>query len=238
MHEDTARDFLFADDCALDACTQSDMQGNIDLLTKACDDFGFTISTEKTGVLHQPAPAAPYTEPHITVNGLRLAAVDKFVYPGHTLSRSSNIGEEMANRIVRASTAFGRLKGNVWEHRGLDLDTKLKVYRAAVLPSLPYACETWTVYSRHANQLNAFHRSSRCLRTLHRMTWRDRVPGNEVLQLGKMESIDGILMHSQLWWAGHVHRMDDCRFPKRLFSTSCPQANTHLEDRSCAITTH
>ena len=147
VHEDTARDFLFADDCALDACKQSDMQGSMDLFTKACDDSGLTISTEKTGVLHQPAPAAPYTKPHITVNGQRLAAVDKFVYFGRTLSRSSNIGEEVAYRIARASTAFGRLKGNVWEHRGLDLDTKLKVYRAAVLPSLLYACETWTVYS-------------------------------------------------------------------------------------------
>ena len=31
-----------------------------------------------------------------------------------------------------------------------------------------------------------------------------------------MESIHTILMHSQLRWAGHVHRMDDCRFPTRI----------------------
>ena len=85
VHEDTARDFIFADDCALNASTQSDMQGSMDLFTKACDDFGLTISTKKTEVLHQPAPAAPYTEPHITGNGQRLAAVDKFVYIGGTL---------------------------------------------------------------------------------------------------------------------------------------------------------
>ena len=147
-------------------------------------------------------------------NGQRLAVVDKFVCFGGTLWRSANIDEEVAYRIARASTAFGRLKDNVWERRGLNLDTKLKVYSAVVLPSLLYACETWTVYSRHAKQLNEFH--MRCLRTLLRLTWRDRVPDTEVLQRAKMESIHAILMHSQLRWAGHVHRMDDCRLPKRL----------------------
>ena len=96
MHEDTARDFLLAVDCALNASTQSDMQGSMDLCTKACDAFGLTISTKKTEVLHQLAPAAPCTEPHITVNGQRLAAVDKFVYLGGTLSLSVNIDEEVS----------------------------------------------------------------------------------------------------------------------------------------------
>jgi len=214
VHEDTARDFLFADDCALNASTQSDMQRSMDQFAKACDDFGLTISTKKTEVLHQPAPAAPYKEPNITVNGQRLAAVDKFTYLGSTLSRFVNIDEEVAYRISRASAAFGRLAGNVWERRGLSPETKLKVYRAVVLPSLLYACETWTVYSRHAKQLNAFH--MRCLRTLLRIKWQDQVPDTEVLQRAKCESIHAILLRSQLRWAGHVHRMDDSRLPKRL----------------------
>ena len=42
--------------------------------------------------------------------------------------------------------AFGRLRANVWKRNGIKLDTKLKVYKAVVLPTLLYACETWTVY--------------------------------------------------------------------------------------------
>ena len=214
VHDDTARDFLFADDCALNACSQTDMQGSIDLFSKSCDDFGLTISTKKTEVMHQPAPAAPYTEPHITINGQRLAVADKFVYLGSTLSRSVTIDEEVAYRIARASTAFGKLNDKVWERRGLSIDTKLKVYRAVVLPSLLYACETWTIYSRHAKQLNAYH--LRCLRKLLRIKWQDKVPDTEVLQRAEMESIHAILLRSQLRWAGHVHRMEDTRLPKRL----------------------
>ena len=103
VHEDIARDFLFADDCALNASTQSDMQESMDLFTKACENFGLTISTKKTEVLHQPAPAVPYNEPNINVNGQRLAAVDKFTYLGSTLSRFVNIDEEVAYRIARQS---------------------------------------------------------------------------------------------------------------------------------------
>ena len=85
VREDTAHDFLFADDCALNARTESDMQESMDLFAKARDDFCLTISTKKTEVMHQPAPAAPYTEPNITVDGQRLTVVDKLVYLGSTL---------------------------------------------------------------------------------------------------------------------------------------------------------
>ncbi|XP_076045549.1 uncharacterized protein LOC143027826 [Oratosquilla oratoria] len=186
VHEAIASDFLFADDCALNASTQADMQRSIDLFTRACDDFGLTISTNKTEVLHQPAPS--------TV----------------TLSRSINIDEEVTFRIAKASTAFGRLKQKVWKGRGLRLDTSLKVYRAAILPSLFYACETRTVYTRHI----AFH--VRCHKTWLRVKWQDNVSDTEVLQRAKMESIHAILMCPQLRRAGHVHRMDYGRFPKRL----------------------
>ncbi|XP_068715197.1 uncharacterized protein [Montipora foliosa] len=59
VHEVPARDFFFADDCALNASTQFDMQGSMDLFFQACNDFGLTISTTKTEVMHQPAPEAP-----------------------------------------------------------------------------------------------------------------------------------------------------------------------------------
>ena len=124
------------------------------------------------------------------------------------------LDEEVCYRIARACSAFGRLRKSVWERRGITLATKLKVYRAVVLPSLLYASETWTVYSRHARQLNSFH--MRCLRNLLHVKWQDKVPDTEVLQRAQMESIYATLKRSQLRWAGHVHRMPDERLPKIL----------------------
>ena len=84
-----AQDFLFADDCALNATNQSDMQWSMDQFATACNNFGLTISTKKTEVMYQPAPGTPYTEPAITANGQTLAPAEKFVYLGSTLSKSA-----------------------------------------------------------------------------------------------------------------------------------------------------
>ena len=113
---------------------------------------------------HLISQRKPYNEPTITVNGQKLKVVDKFTYLGSTLSRAVHIDDEITARIAKASVAFGRLRANVWERNGIKLDTKLKVYKAVVLPTLLYACETWTVYQRHTKRLNHFHLS--CLRKL------------------------------------------------------------------------
>ena len=84
----------------------------MDLCAKACNDFGLTISTKKTEVLHQPPPSAPYIEPNITVNGQRLEVAEKIIYLGSTLSRAVDIDKEVAYRIAKARAAFSRLRDN------------------------------------------------------------------------------------------------------------------------------
>ena len=144
--EDTIRELLFADDSALNAAAQSEMQESMDLFSDACNNFGFTISTKKTEVMCQHAPHALYTEPSILPKGQRLAVADKFVYLENTISRSITIDEEVSYRIAKASSVFGRLRDSVWNPREISLQNKLKVHRAVALPSLLYASETWTVY--------------------------------------------------------------------------------------------
>ena len=56
------------------------MQGTVDDMSKACDNFQLAISTKKTEVVHQPVHGKPYSEQTITVNGQKLQVVDKFTY--------------------------------------------------------------------------------------------------------------------------------------------------------------
>ena len=148
------------------------------------------------------------------VNNQKLTAADKFTYFGSTLSRSVHIDDETNARIAKASVAFGRLRSSVWERRGVSLSTKLKVYRAVALSTLLYACETWTVYQRHAKKLNRFHLC--CLRKLLKVKWQDKVPDAEILEQTGVSSVHTVLRASQLRWAGHITRMSDERLPKRI----------------------
>ena len=130
------------------------------------------------------------------MNGQKLQVVDKFTYLGSTLSRAVHIDDEVTARTAKASVAFGRLRTNVWERKGIRLDTKLKVYKAVILPTvilptLLYACETWTVYQRYAKKLNHFHLS--CLRKLLKSRWQDKIPDTEVLKKAKMQSVHTLL---------------------------------------------
>ena len=100
--------------------------------------------------------------------------LDKFPYLGSTLPRVVHIDDEVNTRTAKASAAFCRLRGSIWDRSGVRLDTKLKVYRSVVLQTLLHARETWTLYQRHVKRLNHFHSS--CLRKLLTIKWQDRIP--------------------------------------------------------------
>ena len=80
--------FLFADDCALNAGLEADMQCSVDKFSDACNDFGLTISIKKTDAVHQPAPGKPDIDPSGTANGLRLNVVNRCTYLSSTLSKN------------------------------------------------------------------------------------------------------------------------------------------------------
>ena len=125
------------------------------------------------------------------------------------------IDDEDNARIAKASAAFGRLRGNIWDRSGIRLDIKLKDYRFVALPTLLYACETWTVYKWHAKRLNHFN--TRCLIKLLKIKGQDRIPDTEVLKRAGMQSVHTLLKLALLRWTGHVTRMPDEHLPKKIF---------------------
>ena len=107
-------EFLFADEMAKGAPTEEKMQKGVDQVSDSCNSYDLTIS-KKTEVIYQPAPGKPYKELAITVKGQELQVVDKFIYLGSTLSRVVHIDDEVNARIAKASAAFGRLRGSIWD---------------------------------------------------------------------------------------------------------------------------
>ena len=114
-----------------------------------------TFSVTETEVMYQPAPGKPYVEPRITIENLRLPVTKQFKYLGNVLSNDAQI--DIQARIIKASSAYGRLQRRVWKPHGIQLNTKIKIYKAAVLTTLLYGAESWTCYRRHVKMLDAFH---------------------------------------------------------------------------------
>ncbi|BHF71893.1 hypothetical protein SprV_0401495400 [Sparganum proliferum] len=65
-------ELMFADDCALNAATEGDMQRGMDLFSAACENFGLITNSKKTVVMLQPPPDADYTARKSTPYQVRL----------------------------------------------------------------------------------------------------------------------------------------------------------------------
>ena len=112
--------------------------------------------------------------------------VDKFTYLGNTLSRVVHIDDEVNARIAKASAAFGRLRGSIWDRSGIRLDIKaesIQIDGAANtitcmrnLDSLPTACQKTEPLPSG-------------LRKPLKIKWQDRIPDTEVLKLAGMQSV-------------------------------------------------
>ncbi|XP_063590561.1 uncharacterized protein LOC134767494 [Penaeus indicus] len=208
MHEALVRDFLFVDDCALAAHSEEDLQCLADCFSAAAKAFGLTISIKKTEELYQAAPGASRPKPVIRIDGTPLKNVEDLTYLGNLL---------------------------VWLERGITQGTKVAVYKAVVLSSLLYSCETWNCYRRHVKKLNQFH--LRCLHKLLGIHWEDCVTNQEVLCRAALPGIEALIIQAQLRWPGHVMRMEDSRLPKSSSALSWPEAQGKREARSSATKT-
>ena len=133
---DIVNEFLFANDCALNATTQANMQNRVDKFSMACNNFGQTISTKKTEVMHQPVRRKLYVQTNITIKEQQLKVVEKFTYLGSILSKSIVMDDKVNTRLAKMSAAFGWLNRNVWNWRSILKVTKIKVYQAIVLTTL------------------------------------------------------------------------------------------------------
>ena len=104
--------------------------------------FGLTISLGKTEVLFQRAPNSVAPQPAISIDDVELKVVNSFIYLESMISNDGSLDKEIASKISKAIQALGRLCNRLLNHHNVTLDTKLKVYRAVVLSSLLYGCET------------------------------------------------------------------------------------------------
>ena len=209
------KELMFADDCALVAHTEADAQKLMDAFARSARRYGLTVSIKKTEVLFQPKPNSPYVPPRITIDNQPLKVAEHFTYLGSIISSDGSINSEITSRIAKASASFGRLISRLWSTHDVSLPTKISVYRAVVMTTLLYGCETWTLYRSDIRKLDSFH--MRCLRRILGVRWQDKVPNTEVLARCHIDGIESYLIRAQLRWAGHLVRMEDERLPKALF---------------------
>lgn len=207
-------EILYADDVCMMANSAETLQTYMNLLNDSCRRFGLVISSTKTQVLQQPLRGLNADDYIIELDNKPLEIVSHFKYLGSQIRSDNSLTTEIAARIAKAASAFGKLNDRVWKSHDLKLQTKIAVYKAVVLSILLYSSETWCCYKADIRKLDTFH--LRCLRTILRIKWEDHVPNTEILRRVKLPGIEALIMKHQLRWSGHIVRMDDSRLPKAV----------------------
>ena len=203
----------YADDCAIVAHSQHDLQRALDVFHSVYSSLGLQVNTQKTEIIaqlvHQPLQPI-----HFHINQEPIKIVEQFPYLGSILSQTCTIDLEVQSRINRASAAFGRLRARVFCNKNLKVGTKSSVYHAVCVTTLLYGAETWTPYRRHIKLLEAFH--MKCLKRILGITWQDKVTHDEIFQRTQTTTIETIMMKQHLRWLGHVIRMPEHRLPRQI----------------------
>jgi hypothetical protein len=168
----------------------------------------------------QPQPEQQ--PPPIALAHGQVQQVQEFTYLGSLLHASGSMQPEVSRRMCLAGKAFRQLRP-VLSNRFVSLATRLRIYKAIVIPTLTYgAAEAWAPTLDQMRQIDAFNTS--CLRTIINRPTRDNmtISNVELYHETQHPAITHLLRKHRLRWLGHLARMPSSTQPKQLLFATAP----------------
>src|SRR3984885_9688321 len=193
----------FADDQAMLANKEEDLQHMMDELNRISKEYGMKINTRKTKIMKISREANGEKNMKITINGEVIEQVTEFCYLGSLISEDAKCHKEIKKRIAMGKEAFTKrkelLKG------GLNRDLKKRMVKALIWSVTLYGAETWTMRGEDVKRIEAFEMW--IWRRMERISWVEHKSNEEVLkQVNEKRSLMNTIRTRQKNWIGHVLR--------------------------------
>ena len=193
----------YADDTALIADNEQDLQNIVDTIHRQSKEFGLDMNIKKTKTM-VISRKAEIPQVNIAVNNNILEQVKQFTYLGLNLYEDGKNSGEVRRRIGMAKTKFTQMH-KVFTSRKISLATKLRLVKCYVYSSLLYCCETWTLYLDDIKRLAAFEMW--IYRRLGRIPWTEKRTNQYVLNhLNVTKSLMKDIKSRKLKYFGHIKR--------------------------------
>jgi hypothetical protein len=211
---------LYADDMAILADDEGELEHCIQVLEAVTQRWGLTINVKKTKLWKGDwrvsggiQPGNDSTPAPIIIRGEAIEEVQDFKYLGSTLTTSGELEKELSRRWALATGKFAQLEP-IWSNSQISLRTKMLFYKACIPSTLLYGCESWALTQAQAGKLNAIH--MRFLRQLSGVKWWQKLSNVEVAARCDIEQIPAMLSKTRMRWVGHMIRMGNTRLPKKI----------------------
>ncbi|KAK0418219.1 hypothetical protein QR680_013439 [Steinernema hermaphroditum] len=140
----------FADDIALVATSEEELQKMVDELNEVSLRSGLKINAEKTKIMANE-------EATILLNGNALEQVEAFVYLGQEVRLARNHLKEVGRRIRSGWNVFRKYQEFLTSPSVL-MRWKRRLFNQCVLPAMLYGCETWTLTKAARRKLETSQR--------------------------------------------------------------------------------
>lgn len=197
----------FADDIIVFASNQLDLEEMMKELAVKSKNVGLTLNAKKTKVMSNGILE------NICINGEQIESVKEYIYLGQSVSFENQTGREVHRRIALAWNKYWSLK-EIMKNKQINLNIKKKVYETIIMPSLTYGCQTWTLRKEDEEKLAVSQRKME--RSMIGIKLNDRISNINIRQKTKLYDIVKRVRILKWNWAGHVCRMDNTRWAKRL----------------------
>ena len=132
---------LYADDTAILAENEKDMQLSLDMLESYCDIWGLNINVQKTKVLVF-SRGKIRNLPVFTFNGQRVEIVFQYKYLGVLFYYNNKFNVAIKDRICLAKRAMFSLIKKCRKLL-LPIDIQIELFEKCIHPVILYGCEIW-----------------------------------------------------------------------------------------------
>lgn len=208
--DDTLYTLHFADDQAILAEDEADVDYMLRKLDEEYSKWGLTINASKTEYLVVGGEADD-----LQIGSGKIKGTKSFKYLGVKITSTGGSNEEISARLGRARAVTRQLNSLLWSRR-ITRNNKRRIYKTIVESIGLYGAELWEVNGRNKSRIIAMEMNywRRCCR----LTRLDRVRNVDIrnemeIDLDVIETIDA----KRLNWLGHLQRMRKERWPKKAW---------------------
>lgn len=210
----------YADDIVLMTRSKRELERVFKLLVGKAREYGLEINESKTKYMvmkDNDCGENISLRINCAERNYTIQKVEQIDYLGVVLTCRGTEEEEIRKRIVKGSRAAGRFK-QILLAKDISREAKIQLYLTVIRPTVTYACEAWIMKRGIAYELEVWER--KILRRIYGGIKEDgefrRRTNKEIEDLYNKPRITQIVRAQRLRWLGHIARMEDSRWVKRV----------------------
>ena len=158
-----------------------------------------------------PIPAPQFTE--VIMDGEKLEVVETFCYLGDVTGQTGGCNDAITARLKSAWKKFRELLP-IFTNRGISLHSRGHIFESCVRSVMLHASQTWPVTVEGVSRL--IRNDNTMIRWICSTKLADRVPSEQLRSRLGLSSLEDALRWGRLRWFGHLERMDDECWPKKI----------------------